>query len=209
MALMLRQACTGTLSSFDLDAYHADIDSNTKHLCLYTPCGKRFATIHGVVFSRLHPTKAEIDYAVELLEQWCERNVTMINEYIDAFEILQRMEEPKAKFRVGDNRIEIARKQASQYNHEKRAHEYVYTVSGITIQDNYWTFCLDRNLGVKSITFHANDEENRPYQPLPVKFNLPKKLMEAALERAEELDTFYTAQEKVNTTLAELNSCKH
>jgi len=92
MALLLRKACEPILSEADLDAYFADIDAQTKYLCLYTPCGKRFAIVHGVTFSRLHPTQAEIEYACDLLRDWCIRNQLLIDDYVDAFTILQRME---------------------------------------------------------------------------------------------------------------------
>lgn len=89
MALMLRKAAQPILAAADLDPYHADLDRLTKEFKLYTPCGKTFAIVSGVLFGNLRPTKEEITYAIELLEFWLLRNKGIIDDYIDAFSQLQ------------------------------------------------------------------------------------------------------------------------
>ena len=58
MALMLRKAANEALMAADLDPYHADLDRTTKEFKLYTPCGKTFATVSGVLFSSLARERA-------------------------------------------------------------------------------------------------------------------------------------------------------
>lgn len=91
MALMLRKACQPILNDFDLDAFHADLDASTKSMRIFTPCGKLFATVSGVQFGGLNPTKAEIEFSTELLANWLQRNASKIEKYLEEFEILQRM----------------------------------------------------------------------------------------------------------------------
>lgn len=210
MALLLRKACEPILSDADLDAYHADIHPHTKHMCLYTPCGKQFAVVHGVMFSRLHPTQAEIEYACDLLETWCVRNEKTIDEYVDAFAILQRMEEPKNKFWTKNREalIEIKRSQESYYDQYTQKREYRHEVCGIQITYNNCIVSLNQDLEVSNLAF-TTDEGKVPLPKLGIKFDIPKRILAEATARMEELNLYYGAQAKVDNTLKELNSCSN
>jgi hypothetical protein len=114
---MLRKACQPILNDFDLDAFHADLDPGTKSMRIFTPCGKLFATVSGVQFGGLNPTKAEIEFSTELLTNWLQRNASKIEKYLEEFEVLQRM--PPYRLEVDNIEVEcstqwVSRKQNSR-----------------------------------------------------------------------------------------------
>jgi len=91
MALMLRKDCQQTLNDIGLAPYHADINTNTKKLNLYTTCGKYLAEVAGVTFSTLNPTKAEIAFAVDLLDEWLTKHKSMFVSYLKELEVHRKM----------------------------------------------------------------------------------------------------------------------
>lgn len=97
MALMLRKECQAILNYADLDAFHVDMNPITKNMHIFTPCGKKLAVVHGVLFSTLKPTVAEIEFAAELLATWLVKNKTKIDNFTQELEILQKMDEVPQK----------------------------------------------------------------------------------------------------------------
>lgn len=71
MSLILRKKCEPVLEASMLADYHTRIDTNN-NITIVGPCGRSLFSISGIKFSRNVPNAAEIDYAVELLEQFCE-----------------------------------------------------------------------------------------------------------------------------------------
>ena len=68
MSLMLRKKCEDILNDTFLQSFHADIDLDTRYLRIVSECGKPLVTISGIVFSRVVPTNAEIEYCADLLD---------------------------------------------------------------------------------------------------------------------------------------------
>ena len=66
MSLILRAKAQPILNDFDLDPFHVGLD-HYRNMVIETNCGKPFATVHGVQFSRTNPTAAEMDVSLELL----------------------------------------------------------------------------------------------------------------------------------------------
>ena len=192
MALMLRKAAVPVLQAADLDPYHADLDRATKEFKLYTPCGKTFATISGVLFSSLAPTKDDIAYAIELLEFWLLRNKATIDTYIAAFTKLQMYGDLDTT--RGDMKIQTV----NQYDHDKGKH-----VSNISVQifHDEISYHLNRlGLIIKVVW-------DQPIAPTTTVKLPAAKVNEAVAFLDEHLD-MRAAQNTVDTILAEMNTCK-
>ena len=203
MALMLRQTCQDALNRADLDAYHADMDPCSKLLTLYTPCGKQFAVVHGVQFSRLHPTQAENDYAVELLTHWLDRNEKKIENYIDAFETVQRLGDPKPKLLFKGAEITVALDQDRTYNHSRNEWVTTLEVGDTTVDYNGVTYRIDENGDLASIIW----KDGLP-KPWGKTIGLPADIRAAAKERMEEMLLFRSAKKISEEILGELNTCR-
>ena len=192
MALMLRKAAVEALQAADLDPYHADLDAKTKEFKLYTPCGKTFATVSGVLFSSLAPTKDEIAYAIELLEFWLLRNKLAIDTYLAAFATLQMYGDLSFK------KDGMTVKADSFYSQKlgKRIQSMTIVVKHDGI---YYRFNADGLL----ISVSWDD-------PIPVttQIKLPAAKVIAATTFLDEHLNRQAAQKTVDEILAEMNTCK-
>ncbi len=77
MSLILRQQCQPILNEYGLGDYHTRINSN-KYLSITGPCGQPLFAISGIEFVRPQPTSKEIEFAVELLVDFCLQHKTAI-----------------------------------------------------------------------------------------------------------------------------------
>jgi hypothetical protein len=203
MALMLRKACQPILNDADLDPYHADIDRQTKCMQLFTPCGKTFATVHGVNFSRLDVTKDDIEFACELLEIWLIRNKDKIEVYLDAFEILQRMEEPNHETTVDDVDYKVSTEQKWRLDPVINRHRNYIIPKGFTIRYKGVTFCLDEEGSLESL--HTKDTTLA--YPWASKVTLPKAIRAIGQGFLDEAVVYRQAKDTVDRILGELNTC--
>ena len=192
MALMLRKAAVPVLQAADLDPYHADLDRVTKEFKLYTPCGKTFATISGVLFASLAPTKDDIAYAIELLEFWLLRNKTVIDTYIAAFAKLQMYSDLSTKKDDMDIRVQ------SYYDSTSSKQVLGMTVG---INHNDITYRLNAKGLLVSVSW-------KDTIPTTTSIKLPAaKIIAATLYLDEHLDK-RAAQDTVDTILTNMNTCK-
>ena len=95
MSLLLRKECQNLLTSHGLGNYHAAIGRHIRYLEIVGSCGKPFATIYGVLFSRNIPTKAEIEYAVTLLEDFLLAHKTTVQNFLKAAQALANTPDTK------------------------------------------------------------------------------------------------------------------
>ena len=195
MALLLRKACEPVLSDFDLDGFHADMDMH-KRLRLFTPCGKPFATVHGVRFSRIHPTQVEIDYATELLADWCTKNEKLISMYLEAFEVVQRLPEPREQLYIKDRAGDWKSVIASSYR------ERVLQLETTDKSLGKVTMLLRIDHTIKSVKF-----ENETVS-LPVTIKIPEKVADQIKQQVREYIEHEEATDKAEMLLTTLNSCK-
>lgn len=211
MALMLRQACEPILSDYDLDAYHVDLDKDF-HMCLFTPCGKQFAVVHGVNFSRKHPTQAEVDYATNLLTDWCERNKNEFNNYIQARELLDRMgEEPEDTFQYGGYSIDVLTASDKDW---VPSVGWVHRPRGMSFsrKNTLWTYNLPKDgkqptlRSLKGIT-RDNDPKDAPAPSITGREKVPAKVLAQAIARFEEIMAYRQAKKAVENIQSELNTC--
>lgn len=70
MSLLLRKQCQPILNEVGLGDYHTRINSS-KYLAITGPCGKPLFSITGIEFVRNQPTAKEIEFAAELLTDFC------------------------------------------------------------------------------------------------------------------------------------------
>lgn len=70
MSLILRQQCQPVLNEYGLGDYHVRIN-DSKYLSVTGPCGKPMFSVSGIEFVRAQPTSKEIEFAVELLTDFC------------------------------------------------------------------------------------------------------------------------------------------
>lgn len=145
MSLMLRKSCEQLLVEANLAEFHAGIDERSKYMMLYTPCGKRFAVVHGVVFSRLQPTKAEIEYATMLLADWLARNEKLIEKYVDAWVEMKAM--PKPEDEIETDTYKIAIRQVSSYHSSYRD----APLRGVTVVYNNIQYAFNMDFSLHSV----------------------------------------------------------
>ena len=189
---MLRKAARSVLMAADLDPYHADLDPRTKQFKLYTPCGKTFAIVSGVLFSSLKPTKEEIEYAIELLEFWLVRNKAIIDTYIAAFTKLQMYGELDT---VRDN-MEV--KISTTYSHTLGKH---ITTSYVSVTHEEIIYSINPNGYFTSIFW------NKPIA-VTTSLKLPAAMINIAVAFLDEHQDCHIAKKTVNDILAEMNTCK-
>jgi len=192
MALMLRKAAVPVLQAADLDPYHADLDRVTKEFKLYTPCGKTFATISGVLFASLAPTKDDIAYAIELLEFWLLRNKTVIDTYIAAFTKLQMYGD------LSTEKDDMKVNTQSFYSQKLGKHIQAMTVI-VKHNDINYRFNAD------GLLVSMSWEEAIP---VTTKMKLPAAKITAAVTFLDEHLDKRAAQTTVDEILAEMNTCK-
>jgi hypothetical protein len=194
MALMLRKACQPILSEHDLDAYHADLCASSKLFKLYTPCGKTFAIVTGVLFSSLRPTNDEIDFAVELLGDWLIRNQMQIDDYIDAFTKLQIIGEVPNE----ENGLEIH----YDSNYIRAIGQSVSTVSHCAFKIGRVTFGVTSNGELERTSWSGK------LQNWPACFKVPTKKLTAVLAFIQRHTDFLEQKNITERILAEMNTCK-
>ena len=192
MALMLRKAAAPVLQAADLDPYHADLDRITKEFKLYTPCGKTFAIVSGVLFSSLSPTKDEIAYAVELLEFWLLRNKTIIDTYITAFTKLQM---------YGD--LDTTRDDMTIVTTRKYDHTQNKQVESLTVHVKH----NDLSFYINSDGLFTGISWNGAIPPTTA-IKLPAAKLTAAIAFLDEHLDQRAAKTTVDEILAEMNTCK-
>ena len=192
MALLLRKAAHPILVAADLDPYHADLDRVTKEFKLYTPCGKTFATVSGVLFGNLQPTKDEIAYACELLEFWLLRNKQVIDTYIAAFTKLQMYGD--LDVRRDDMLIETV----NEYDHDKGKH-----VSYMSVQVTHNDILYFVNSTGHLVKVVWNDSI-----PPTKTIKLPAAKLTTAVAFLDEHIDLRAARKTVAEILAEMNTCK-
>lgn len=82
MSLILRQKCQPILDSFGLSALHARL--NGRVLSLSGECGRTVVDIKGIVFSNTKPAIHELEYALELLKKFLEKEGEAVLNYTRA-----------------------------------------------------------------------------------------------------------------------------
>ena len=190
MALMLRKACQPSLDEANLHEFHADIDPSSKNLVLFTPCGKRFAIVHGVVFGRLQPTNGEIEYAVSLLQQWLAKNNVLIRQYIEAWVEFKSMTEPEEKIKTDTYKLEL-------YNH----YHYGRGIK-LTYKEIAYTFKKDMTLADVDITDALPADSWHKLITRP-----PATVMNATIKHLNLQHRWLELKKIVDTIHGQLNSC--
>ena len=64
-----------------------------------------------------------------------------------------------------------------------------------------------KDFKVESLQWIKEDSKKFFYPKLPIKFDVPKRIMNEVVAAVEEMDLYFTAKSKVENTLKELNSC--
>lgn len=206
MALMLRKACQPILDDADLDCYHADIDDNSKHLCLYTPCGKHFAFVHGVRFGKIAPTIAEIEFATELLEQWLKRNKKTIDDYLIAWEAEQRLGKMQTEHALSNNyafRLVTGNAHVISHRTGRRGYSSVPNGYVVSCPDNSF-ITFDGNHRIRSWEISKNESAGVKNG---YKISLPPTTMKEAIAFYEDWVTLAKARQRLGEIHAELNTC--
>jgi len=84
MSLILRRDCQQLLNDNSMSSAHVAIDTSEKVLVIAGECGKPIVIVHGISFTRLPPTLAEIAYAKDLLEKFLVKYSAAIQKYMVA-----------------------------------------------------------------------------------------------------------------------------
>lgn len=103
-SILVRKFCQPVLDQAGYPMFHATIsDDYVPTLQIYTTCGKPFAVIHGVRFSRRKPTVAECEYSAVLLQDWLKRHAKDFENYVDMYTEFHSLEKPTNLVHLGDD----------------------------------------------------------------------------------------------------------
>lgn len=192
MALLLRKTCEPLMQAADIDICYADIQEHSKCLTLFTPCGKNLVSISGIKFSRLNPTKAEIDYAAELLEGWLITNKELLERYMEAFSVFQGMPNPRSSFHVGTIEIEYR-------------HQTYHNPEGFYVRSNGHKITLNMQLHIVEIEF---SKDNPPGAAAEIQLPLNEDVITELEHELVARQDYFLAAEALDEIKAELNSCE-
>lgn len=108
-SILVRKHCQPILDQAGYPMFFCTIsdDHYAPTLEIYTTCGKPFAHIHGVTFSRSRPTIAESEYSAVLLEQWLIRHKIDFEKYVDAYTDFYSAQRPKSEINTKTFSISI------------------------------------------------------------------------------------------------------
>jgi hypothetical protein len=191
MSLLLRKACQPLLNSVGISETHVSINDN-KRLAIVGQCGQPLITIHGIVFTRKEPTKAEIEYCMELLEEFFDLHIKKILAYMKALQKFKSM--PKPNPEAKGYKINIPTPWEAERG-EKATITYSDFPAKITLPEDIndaWKLDLLDDVSVDDLT-------NYTYN---------RKAMLAAHKHLLDFLHHKTAGENVQDLLAELNKCE-
>lgn len=144
MSLIVREKAQPLLDQAGFSMFHAamKINYNAPNLMLLrTVCGKQVAVIHGVEFSSANPSVKEIEFAVELLGDWLDRNSEKLSTYVDAWIKHEEMEAPPD---------ELEGMKHKKYANEHSVHFYnEHGVEFIINQHGLYDVCWGRSKSLK------------------------------------------------------------
>ena len=144
--LMIRQLGQDILNTYALDDYHLTTDGN-RNLQIQDDNGNVLLSPNGIQFSKSNPTKKEINYSLELLDNFLSKHFIIIKAYLDKLKAFRLMEKPKEKFDKF--------KMSAPYKHYGK-NETFYT---LTYTDKFfkWSFKLDTKVNVKPDSVEVNN----------------------------------------------------
>lgn len=91
MSLILRKDCQPLLDAAGLGDSHVQINS-CKNLDIVGKCGQPLATVWGVSFTRKDPTRVEIEYCKELLEEYLAQYGKKVITYMKALRAFRALD---------------------------------------------------------------------------------------------------------------------
>ncbi len=190
MSLMLRKKCQIILDSYNLQNYHVTISEETKCLKIVTECGKPMANIEGITFSRICPTKDEIVYASELLQDFLTTHKVQFGLYVQA----------RTTF-INKKVIEMESKDGKVYFHTNYGSpDDMY----LSYMDGPFKFHLDDAGNIAKI--EINDEKKaKPAVLTAYKYNSAKGAK--AYKHLDAYRQYKKEQGIVDAMLVELSSC--
>jgi len=195
MSLMLRKQCQKQLDDAGLHNYHVDIQQNSyggqKNLVVVGECGQPFITLHGVSFAKLAPTRAEIDFADELLGDFLATHKLKIEEYIKTATEFKQKDEVHLEQPNGTIRVE---------------HGYGSVKGGVSYEDGLFRVTLDKEGAVERATL-VNNEEVLSFDDA-TKARLSKKAYEEAIAYRESYYQYAQERELVEDLKRALSKCE-
>lgn len=185
MSLQLRQLCQPKLDGMGLSKYHVRIESrkyHTRNMLIVGECGKALTSISGIEFSRNNPVKAEIEYAVELLEAFLVKHGVDIKAFVQA--INNRPKDPRGDIFSFGAKVEK--------KYDKKAVTYV---------DEPFTLIWSNNKTYISSTRTVPIVQVQEFIP---DINLVKKAREAS----QQFDNYFKACNIINKLQEKLSKCE-
>jgi len=104
MSLILRKECQEHLDNAGLDRLHVSIDSY-KRLAIVGECGQPIVVVAGIEFNNRAPSKAVIEYAVELFQKFLNKYADKLKAAIKAKEEFTKLPKPVS---IGDKPAELS-----------------------------------------------------------------------------------------------------
>lgn len=214
MSLVLRQACEPLFTKAGLPEIHADISQESKFLNLCNPCGKIFASIGGIRFSRTQPTNTEIAYAVKLLEKYLAEHGPLFRDIVKTRDELNAYPNPHDQLIGGPYDIWLNDPGESYRvyggtHYEKKDHKVKPATGGFTqnfigvpdvklrVQINGDGKITDLNWDIKKAVDPGKLEK------LPIN----RLALKATKEAIKKYQKFVTLRNKMQHLNAELNKC--
>lgn len=152
MSLMLRKACQEILDTNVLQNYHVDINVDTKQLDIVGECGRILVSIAGIKFVKLQPSRAEIEYAVELLNAFLVAHSSRIYTYLEALGKFNKkpvMERDTDKYKITNNGLPV--KGIIGYRILYKDDFFLYTLDNASTNAPVLTTIRNSNLSIDAL----------------------------------------------------------
>lgn len=200
MSLLLRKASQDVLNQADLHEYHTDIIHKVLHIVC--ECGKPFIIIPGITFNRPNPTKVEIEYAVELLENFLVDNAKAISKYMLLERNFQKIPPPKIP-----KGVELSAGTNSYYQFGKESYYFI-----LRYTDSMFKVRLDKGNLLKSsdpkaITQDISFKNNTTLKELSI-FKANFTLQEQYEQLLNEYADYKAKERKLQYMKSNLTSCE-
>lgn len=184
MSLLFRKKVQPILDKVGLANYHVAIN-RYKNVEIQGECGQSLIVIGGIEFSRVGPNGKEIDYAVELMQDFVDTHKVLIGEFNDAVTELT-----KARTTMGKNPDMSDR---WHYDNEVR-----YT-------DGCFEVYLSKN---GKVHVNTNRNSKKPYTVKVINdFKLDPLKLKIAQKYIKDAELVNKARSKVNKITEKLGKC--
>jgi len=204
MSLVLRKLCQESLDKYGLSVYHTEINETSKCLMIVGECGKPLVNIHGIHFSRLVPSKEEIEYASELFIEFLDIHGKKIADYVKKGKLFAK------KKQLSSSTVHFEISETTKWNHQEGLNKH--NGYQLEIKDKFVKYTYTCELSMKKFK-HTDTtiRNNRANGATPAKeltaYKADATLINKGKKYLKDYVAFDIEKEKLESIRAELSQC--